>query len=238
MSTTAAAPADQGGARTDGRGDAPTPGRRRRRRARRNLVVAIVLGAVLLVLMVAVTPFKTAAQVKALNPPPFAADAYVAKSFPRIVATITQEATPITTLAPAVDADPAAAGKEYGLDAGSGSFTFAVSARGTVASVDANFAVLTVAGLPEGDVVRVPLGGALNGTPVRDAAGLAFGDFPGQTEFQNVANELKKTMTTKVLQPADLAGKQGQQVSVVGAYATGGPPKSFIVQPVSIEAGP
>lgn len=238
MSTTAEAPAEHGRpARDGGRPAGPTPGQRRRRKTRRNLVVTLVLAAVLLAVMIAVTPFKTAEQVRALNPPAFSADTYVAEGFPKITAGITDRATPIATLAPAVDADVAAAGAEYGVDGG-GTFTFPVSATGTVASVDANFAVLQVEGVPEGDVVRIPLGAALNGTPVRDAAGLAFGDFPGQTEFQNVANELKIAMTTKVLEPADLAGRQGQEVSVVGVYATGGPPNSFIVQPVSIEAGP
>ncbi len=198
-------------------------------------MITLVLGVVLLAAMIAVTPFKTAEQVRALNPPTFAADTYVAESFPKIVADITERATPIEVLAPAVDADVAAAGEEYGVDGG-GTFTFPVSATGTVSSVDTSFAELRVDGVPEGDVLRIPLGAALNGTPVRDAAGLAFGDFPGQTEFQNVANELKIAMATEVLEPADLAGTQGQQVSVVGAYATGGPPNSFIIQPVSIEA--
>lgn len=213
-----------------------TPGQLRRRKARRRSVVVVGVAAVLLAAMLVSTRYYTPAEVRAFNPPAFEASTYVEESFPDIAANLAEEATPIATLAPAVDADPSAAGERYGVDQGSG-FAFPVSAEGTVASVDENFAVLTVDGVPEGDTVRIPLGAALNGTPVRDAAGLAFGDFPGQTDYQNVANELKLTMQSEVLDPADLAGKQGQQVSVVGAYASGGPPNNFIVQPVSIEAG-
>ena len=236
MSATTEAPSTEQAPRASSE-RALTPGQVRRRKARRRSAVVIGAAVVLLAAMLVSTRYYTPAQVRAFNPPAFEAGAYVEQNFPKITANLTDEATSIATLAPAVDADPAAAGEQYGVDQGSGAFAFPVSAQGTVASVDANFAVLTVDGVPEGDTVRIPLGAALNGTPVRDADGLAFGDFPGQTDYQNVANELKLTMQSQVLQPADLAGKQGRQVSVVGAYASGGPPNSFIIQPVSIEAG-
>lgn len=236
MSAVTEAPAEQDRP-APAKARALTPGQRRRRRARRRAVIAVAAGVVLLVVMVVSTNFKTAAQVRALNPPAFEASRYVQQSFAKITTDLTDEATPISELAPAVDTDAAAAGQQFGVDQGAGNFAFPVSATGTVESVDENFAVLAVPGVPDGDAVRVPIGTALNGTPVRDAAGLKFGDFPGQTDYQNVANELKLTMQDEVLAPADLASKQGQQVVVVGAFATGGPPNSFIIQPVSIEAG-
>ena len=237
MSATTETPSTEQAAPAPSSERALTPGQVRRRKARRRTVVVIGVAVVLLAAMLVSTRYYTPAQVRAFNPPAFEASVYVEKNFPDITANLTAKATPIATLAPAVDTDPAAAGKQYGVDQGGGNFAFPTSAKGTVESVDENFAVLKVDGVPEGDTVRVPLGAALNGTPVRDADGLAFGDFPGQTDYQNVANELKLTMQSKVLQPADLANEQGQQVSVVGAYATGGPPNSFIIQPVSIEAG-
>ncbi len=236
MSAVAEAPVepDRSGPRGN---DSQSPGQRRRQRARRRTMIVIGAALILVVMMVVATNFKTAEQVRALNPPAFEASRYVDENFTKITTELTDGATPIAELAPAVDADPAAAGEQFGVDQGGGSFAFPVSVTGTVESVDENFAVIAAPGVPEGDTVRVPLGAALNGTPVRDAAGLTFGDFPGQTEYQNVANELKLTMQDDVLAGADLASLQGEQVVVVGAFATGGPANSFIVQPVSIEAG-
>lgn len=204
-------------------------------RAVKRLVVA-ALGLALVVAMTLGTKFLSPKEAAALNPPPFSAQTYADKTFPKVVATLTKKATDITVLAPAIDANPGAAGKRYGTDVGGGAFAYPVKATGTAVKVDANFALLKVAGLPPKDQVRIPLGAALTGTPVRDAPGtITFGDFEGQTDFQSVANQFKLKMQSEVLSKVDVKSLKGKKVAVVGAYSTGGPPHSYIIQPVSLK---
>lgn len=192
--------------------------------------------AVLLVAIVVSTRFLTPEEVAALNPPPFSARQFASEAFPKVSKEIAESATDITVLAPAIADDPAAAGQEYGQNLGSGAFAFPVRATGSATEVDANFVLLEVRGLPNGTEVRIPLGAAVSGTPVRDATGtITFGDFTDQTAFQSVANEFKLKIESEVLGSIDPASLRGQQVTVVGAWSTGGPPNSYIIQPVSIE---
>ncbi|MGG5257776.1 DUF2291 family protein [Phycicoccus avicenniae] len=202
---------------------------------RRSLVLTTAL-VVLLVAMVVSTRFVTPEEAQALRPQVFEAKGYVAENFPKVVQTLQEKGTDLGTLAPAVDADAAAAGKEYGIDVGSGKFAFPVTVTGTVASVDNGFLELTVPGVPADDTVRIPVANAVSGTPIRDASGfMTFSDFPGQTDFQNVANELKIKVLADVVGKLEPASLQGKQVTVVGAYSTGGPKNSFLVQPVSVQ---
>lgn len=197
---------------------------------------AVVL---LIAAMLADTTYLSPEEAAAVNPPPFEASVYVDEKFPEIAALIQEQATDITELAPAVAADPAAAAETSGTVVGGGRYGFPVSATGTVASVDEDFIVLDVPGLPAGTVVRVPLGRALSGTPVRDVTGtIGFGDFPGQSAYQSVANEFALRMQSEVLAPVDPPTLQGQEITVVGAYVTGGPTESYLIQPVSIETDP
>ena len=201
-------------------------------------LIGVAALAVLVVAMLVDTTFLTPGEASELNPAAFDAKTYVAKEFPKIAAGITEKANDLATLAPAIDADPAAAGKQYGTDVGSGKYAFPVKAAGTVATVDADFMVLKIPGVPAGDTVRIPLGAAVSGTPVRDATGdITFSDFAGQTDFQSVANELKLKMRADVIGKIDPPSLKGKTVTVVGAYSSGGPPNSFVVQPISIEAG-
>ena len=147
-----------------------------------------------------------------LNPAAFNAKTYVQTNFPKIRSTLTEKATDIVVLAPAVDKDPAAAAKKYGTDVGSGKYAFPVKATGTVKEVDENFMLVAVPGVPAGDKVRIPLGFAITGTPVRDATGgMTFSDFSGQTDYQSVANELKVKIRADVDVQAGPAVAQGQE---------------------------
>jgi predicted lipoprotein len=201
--------------------------------------VALVALVALVGAMAFSTKWLTPEEAAALNPPPFVAADFVEEEFPKITETLTANATDITVLAPAVEEDLAAAGEEYGQNLGSGAYAFPVTATGTASEVDANFVLLKVPGLAPKYEVRVPLGAAVSGTPVRDATGdIRFGDFVDQTAFQSVANEMKVKIQEDVLSSVDPAGLKGKELTVVGAWATGGPPNSFIIQPVTIEVAP
>lgn len=211
---------------------------RRRSPRNRRIVTAAVL-AVLVGAMAFSTKWLTPEEAAAINPPPFVAADFVEETFPEQAQTLTETATDINVLAPAIAEDLATAGTEYGVDLGSGAYAFPVTATGTVREVDANFALLEVPNLPNQYEVRVALGNAVSGSPVRDATGtLKFGDFPDQTAFQAVANELKIKIQKDVLSTIEPASLQGKTVTVHGAWGTGGPPNSFIIQPVSIEVAP
>lgn len=199
-------------------------------------VPAVVAGLALVIAMVADTRFLSPADSAARQPVQFNAKTYAAKNFPVIAQKIAQKATDITVLAPAVDQDLAAAGAKYGNDLGAGQFAFPVTATGTVTQADANFLVLAVRGAPAKDTVRIPLDMALSGLPVRDATGsIKFGDFTDQTDYQSVANEFKIIMQQTVLAPVQPSTLKGKRLTVVGAWGSGGPPNSYILQPVSIK---
>lgn len=203
-----------------------------RRRVIGGVIVLVLLGA-----MVLDTTFLDPDGVSEVRAPTFSPTAFVEEAFPQIAAAIAQDATDITELAPAVEADPAAAGEAYGIALGAGRFVHRVTATGSVTNVDADFIELAVPGLPDADV-RVPLGTALSGTPIRDATGtIAFGDFPDQTAYQSVANEFKLRVEAEVLGAIDPPSLQGKQITVTGAYVSGGPP-IYIIQPVAIEVAP
>ena len=203
----------------------------------RKRVVLPLVGLVLLLVIALDTTFLTAAEVKKLNPPAFDAETYGREAFPKAAKQIAADAVDVTDLAPAVDGDLAAAARKYGYDLGSGSYSFPLKATGTVTKVDDDFVELDVPDVPEGTEVRIPLGLALTGTPVRDAAGITFGDFAGQTDFQSAANQFKLRMQDEVLDELDTKGLEGKELTVTGGWNTGGPPKSFIVQPTSIAVG-
>lgn len=200
----------------------------------RPLLIAVGL-VVLLGAMALQTTWLSPGEAASLNPTAFNAKTYAEENYPKAVTSITDKAVDITTLAPAVAADVAAAGKKYGVDLGSGKYAFPVKATGTVTSADANFALIQVAGVPEGTTVRIPLGAAVSGTPVRDATGtIKYSDFVGQTDYQSVANQFKLKTQTEVIAKLDAASLPGKQITVVGAYSTGGPAGSYIIQPVSV----
>lgn len=226
-----------------GQTSAPAPGDRvssHPRRARNPLLkklLPLVAAVVLVGAMVADTKFLSPDEVSALEPVEFDAASFAAAEFPGIVEKFSAEGTPLNDLVPAVEKDAAAAAQQFGGVTISGKTSFATTVTGTVAEVDANFLRLDVDGLPKDVEVRVPVGVPLNGTPVRDAAGYEFADFKGQTDYQSMANELKNIMAADVVGAVDPAALDGTQISVVGAFATGGPPQSYIVQPVAIEVG-
>ena len=171
----------------------------------------------------------------AVSAPTFSPTAFAEEEFPRVAGDIRDAAVPLPVLAEALEDDTAAAGEQFGLDLGAGRFVFSVEASGSVASVDDEYIELAVPELPDA-LVRIPLGRALSGTPVRDATGtISFGDFPDQTAYQSVAAEFTRLMRETVLGPLEMAALQGEDLLVRGAYISGGPPDAFLIQPVEIE---
>ncbi len=190
-------------------------------------VVALVVAAIL------DTTFLDPEGAADVSAPTFSPAAFVDEEFPGVRDTLIENAVDIAELAPAIEDDLDAAGEQFGVPLGSGRYVFQIRATGTVENVDDDFIELSIPDAPDADV-RIPLGSALTGTPVRDATGeIRFGDFPDQTAYQSVANEFGLRMRNEVL--ADLASEdlEGRQMTVVGAWTSG--PPVFIIQPVAIE---
>jgi predicted lipoprotein len=204
----------------------------------KRVVPAAALAALLLVVVLD-TNYLTPREVAKLNPPPFNAESYGRQTFPKIAARVKRDATDVTKLAPAIDRGLPAAGKRYGKNLGSGNFSFAMKATGAVTKVDADFILLKVPGVPDGTEVRIPLGGAaLSGAPVRDCTGtITYGDFADQTDYQSSANQFKLRMQKDVLAKLEKKGLRGKRVTVEGGWNSGGPPRSYIIQPTSIAVG-
>ncbi len=207
-----------------------------RKPARRAVYAALAVA--LVGAIVLSTEWLTPEEVEAINPPAFVAEDFAAETFPEQAQALREGATDITVLAPAIAEDLPGAAAEHGVDLGSGAFAFPVRANGTAAEVDADYILLDVPGLDRRYEVRIALGSAVSGSPVRDATGtLRFGDFPDQTSYQSVANQYKIRIREDVLASVDTEGLAGTEVTVYGAWGTGGPPDSFVIQPVAIEVG-
>ncbi|SNT54269.1 Predicted lipoprotein [Asanoa hainanensis] len=158
---------------------------------------------------------------------PADAKSYVADAWSaRIVPTVHEKAVDIVTVAAALEQDPAAAGKQYGHQAGSGSpYAFMVMGTGTVTKVDTSVPTgpMTVeVARPGGKplTLTIATGPVIAGTAVRDGVGfIAFGDFTNQIEYAEVANEINSKVKTEVIAKLDLAAVTGKEVTFYGAFA-------------------
>lgn len=147
----------------------------------------------------------------------FSPAAYGASEFPKVKASIEQRAVDAVEVGNALAADKAAAGKKYGV--GSVNPVIPVKFTGTVEERKANYNVVKVDGMPEGMVIRVQTGPAVNGTELRDATGeIQFGQFKNQIEYQNAGAALNNEMKKQVLQGVDVENLNGKTVSVVGVF--------------------
>jgi predicted lipoprotein len=214
---------------------ARTPVRRVGRSSRIPTIVTAALAALLLVAMGVSTRWLTPAQVDALTPKPFDPAEYAAQKFPEIQAFVAAKAVDVTALVPALSEDADAAGKKFGVDSGSGKFTIPVTATAKVASVDESFILLSTPELKEWKV-RIPIGTTMNGTPIRDVTGtISFGDFTDQSTYQDVSAAFKEVAQKEVVAKVDTASLVGREITVQGAFATGGPDGQVLIQPVRLE---
>ena len=215
---------------------------------RRFSVRRIVLAAVLVVVVVAMvlcTKFLTPTQLAAIAPKPFDPAATAQDLYTKAQTDIPAKAADLGKVVPAIQSDPKSAADTYkAVSPNENAYDFAVKATGTVVEATDATLRIKVDGVPDQTVVLVPLTTAVNGTALRDAMGFKFADAPGQTQYQYVADELKKLiladLQSSVSDPASLQGKQVQVVGVVSVITTGGAPvpraKPVNVQPISVKA--
>jgi predicted lipoprotein len=147
----------------------------------------------------------------------------------------------VTEVAAAIKADPAAAGKQYGHQAGTGSpFAYLVKGTGTVTKVDTSaptgpmtVEVPQAGGKPLN--VTVATGPVIAGTAIRDGVGfISFGDFTNQIAYADVANQINSHAKTDVIAKIDLKSVVGKKLSFEGAFSALDPSLIFLV-PTSLE---
>jgi predicted lipoprotein len=215
-------------------------------KSRRNLFIALGIIVVLIIAMILSTKFLTPEELAAVGPKKFDAKQTASDLWSKAQKEIPNNAQPLGEVVPAMQQDLKAAATKYkAVSPAEGAYDFPVKFDGTVTDASADSLRLSVPGVPKETVVVVPLTTAINGSAVRDATGFKFGDAPGQTDYQFVADELKKLMQEQVKSgvsdPASLKGKKVSGTGVVVVLSPSGAPpppaKPVNVQPVTIKAG-
>ncbi|MGI8459438.1 MAG: DUF2291 family protein [Propionibacteriaceae bacterium] len=210
----------------------------------RNRLIGAGLLVILVIAMVLNTKFLTPEEVAAIAPKPFEPAAVAGDLYTKATSDLSGQAAPLGEVVPALQSDVKGAAEKYhAVSPNEGAYDFPVTATGKVTEASASSLRLQVEGVPSQTPIIVPLSTAVNGTPVRDVMGFKFADAPGQTEYQYVADELKKLMIDNVDQsladPASLKGKKVTLLGVVSVQVIGNTvpkPKPINVQPVTIEA--
>jgi predicted lipoprotein len=182
-----------------------------------------------------------AAGTAALTPKAYVDGAWASK----IVPTVQEKAVDVSTVAAAIAADPEAAGKKYGHQAGTGSpFAYLVKGTGTVTKVDTEAATgpvtVKVPAAAGGKAVTLDIatGPVIAGTALRDAVGfISFGDFTNQIDYADVANQINARVKSDVTAKLDLGGLTGKQVTFFGAFSQLAPGQIFLV-PTAVEVAP
>jgi len=198
----------------------------------------IGIGVTLLVLLVVVLGTKVVPQGQEAEltqgPAAFDKTTFGAENFPGVQSGIAERAVPAPELAEAIEADPAAAAEEHGVEV-SGQTIYSTTFTGTVKEGEAGIYEIAVDGMPENVTVRLQTGPAINGTELRDATGqYDFAQFTNQIEFQDAGAALNDEMKKQVLEPVDTAALEGKTVTVTGAFTLINP-EGWLVTPSALE---
>ncbi|WP_108249268.1 DUF2291 family protein [Planctomonas deserti] len=159
---------------------------------------------------------------------------YAAERYDEIAAYVEDNAVELPGLVTQLEggADEAELGNTSGA---SSAFAFPVTVTGVAGAATPPVLPVTVDGMPEGTVVQIQIGPALNGTALRDVSGtVSFNEFTNQLEYQQVATELNNRVREEVLADFDAAAAAGKTVTVTGAFLRVNPQLVSVV-PVSIE---
>ena len=196
------------------------------------LAVVVLVAAALNVTVVSTDEADTAAAEGQLDPAAYAADQYDA-----VTGYVDEEAVELPELLASLagGADEA----EFGNTSGASSaYAFPVTLTAVAGAVTPPVLPVTVEGLPEGTVVQVQVGPALNGTALRDVTGeISFNEFTNQLEYQGVATEFNDLVREDVLADFDAAAAAGSTIRVTGAFLRVNPALVSVV-PTAIEVVP
>ena len=205
------------------------------RRGKLDMRLAVGSGAVLVLLaaMAVDTKVVKIGSAEDVRAGVFSAASYGHAQFPKVQSAIESRAEDAAVLAAALAKDPAAAETQYGVPAPAGP-EYSVKFTGKAGKQDFGVYDVAIPGIPEAIHVSVQTGPAINGTDLRDAAGLIkFGDFSNQIDYQNAGSALNNEMKTEVLSKIGAADLTGKTISVVGAFELSDPAE-WVVTPVKL----
>jgi predicted lipoprotein len=164
----------------------------------------------------------------------FSPSTFGATEFPNVQANIEERAVDIQTLSAAIVASKAEAGKKYGVATAVGP-VIPVTFTGIVGDGKSGIYNVAVNGVPDGVVIRVQTGPAINGTELRDATGkIEFGQFTNQIEYQDAGSALNNELKKQVLSTIDNSALTGKTITVTGVFKLVNP-KNWLVTPVRIK---
>ncbi|MFL6167589.1 MAG: DUF2291 family protein [Ornithinibacter sp.] len=159
----------------------------------------------------------------------------------KVLPAVQADAVDATTLLPALAADQAAASKQYGSQAGTGSpYAFLVRGTGTVTEVDeqspSHPVTVKVDGLEGKDsTVQVVTGPVIAGTALRDAVKFVkFSDFTNQLDYADAGTGLNDRVKSDVLAKVDAKDLVGKKVDFAGAFSLVAP-GAVLVVPTQLE---
>jgi predicted lipoprotein len=160
----------------------------------------------------------------------------------QVLPTVRDKAVDAATLLPAIKADPAAAGAQYGRQAGAGSpYAFLIKGAGTVTAVDTgkpSGPVTVAVDTPQGPQnVTIVTGPVIAGTALRDAVGIDFSTFTNQLDYADAGTQLNDRVKRDVIAPLDRDTLTGKRITFAGAFAALSPTTVNVV-PTSIEVAP
>jgi len=203
-----------------------------RKRIRRYSIIGVVVVAVIAAMALDTKVVKIGSE-QDVQEQGFSPDSFGEKTFPGIQQDVEARAVDAKTLADALKANQQEAVQKYGV--GSPLPVIPVKLEGVVQPGQMGIFPLQVAGLPEGNVIRLQTGPAITGTDLRDASGkIQFGDFTNQIEYQNAGSAINRAMKAKVLDKLDRDTLPGKTVQVVGVFRLL-TPNNWMVTPVSLE---
>lgn len=204
------------------------------KRSRRSWMIGAVVFTVLILAMALDTKVVAIGGAEDVRQQVFDPDRFGQAEFPRIRDLVLDRAPDAATLVAELEADKTAAVTTYGVMAGAFP-VLTVEVSGTVEAMSSGIATLAVEGLPEGTVVRVQTGPAINGTELRDIPGdIAFGDFTNQIEYQDAGSGINRAMAAEALADLDREALTGKSVTVTGAFKLINP-KNWLITPVALE---
>jgi predicted lipoprotein len=205
-----------------------------RTKPRFRLPIASAAALVLLAAMALDTKVVRIGSPADIQPGVFSAAEFGKSEFPKVKAAIESRAVDAKTVASAIAKDKDAAGKQYGVEAGSGP-EISVKFTGVAGKAESGVYEVAVDGVPGALVIRVQTGPAINGTDLRDATGaIAFGQFVNQIDYQNAGSALNKEMKKQVLSKIDASKLTGKTISVVGAFKLVNP-NGWLITPVKLD---
>ena len=202
---------------------------------RRMLCLALASAAALSLAGCKIVPIDDDAEaVAGFNAEAYASELWTGQALPHFA----EAAKPVVEVLPAIAADFAKAGAEFGYRAGEGSpWSFVVSGTGVVAAKNtesrAGTLEVAVEGLSEPVVLQI--GPVIRGNAVRDALPfVSFKDFTNQIEYANAGKALT-AIAVEGFSPGVAAIAVGDTVSFTGALSLAGSADKLLVTPISIE---